>query len=79
MNTYEFELTFSLPRKSDDPEKYLEALKDKCDDAVCGIGKIGQISLLFTRESKNGGSAISSAYKDVMAAIPGSGLLKVGE
>lgn len=76
MNEYEFEFTFRLPVSSEKPEEHLEALGQYCDDAICGIGKTGEISLSFIREEKSAAAAIISAYKDVRKAIPGASIIE---
>jgi hypothetical protein len=77
MNQYEFTLTFRLENVEDNPEKYIEALgAGGCDDALVGIGKLGSISLRFTRESKGAIKAVSTAIRDVRRAIPNAALVE---
>lgn len=77
MNHYEFTLTFRLENLAENPEKYVEALgASGCDDALVGIGKLGSISLSFTRASKSAVKAVSTAIRDVKQAIPGATLIE---
>jgi hypothetical protein len=71
MNEYEFTLKFLLPAYAPDPESHLEALGEAgCDDALVGVGQRGRIALDFTREARSAFAALSSAVRDVRAAIP---------
>jgi hypothetical protein len=58
-------------------EKYLHALEENgCDDALIGLGKLGRISLNFTRQASSALQAISSAIKDVRKSMPGALLVE---
>ena len=71
MNEYEFTLKFLLPAYAPDPESHLEALGEAgCDDALVGVGQPGRIALDFIREARSAFAALSSAVRDVRAAIP---------
>jgi hypothetical protein len=73
MNAYDFVLTFSFQEPSDDPEKYVEILGENgCTDALVGIGRLGSISLDFTREAESAHEAIFSAIFDIKQSIPHS-------
>ena len=74
---YEFDLTFSLPDALENPEIYVEALGERCDDALIGIGQKGRISLSFIRQSDTDLNAVTSAIADVMRAIPGAKLIEM--
>ena len=74
---YEFDLTFSLPDALENPEIYVEALGERCDDALIGIGQKGRICLSFTRQSNTDLNAVTSAIVDVMRAIPGAKLIEM--
>jgi len=77
MNDYEFTLKFSLPDLAIGPEQYVGKLAAAgCDDALIGIGQIGRIALDFTRSADSAFKAISSAMKDVRAAIPEAQLIE---
>jgi hypothetical protein len=71
MNEYDFTLKFRLSDPDENAEKYLRALEENgCDDALVGVGKLGRISLNFTRKASNALEAITSAIKDVRKSIP---------
>jgi hypothetical protein len=73
VSAYDFELLFALPMPGDDPEQYVEALGDAgCTDALLGVGRRGQIAMMFTREAASAEAAVLSAIKDVMGAVPGA-------
>lgn len=77
MNQYDFTLTFRLSDPDENAEKYLSALEENgCDDALVGIGKLGRVSLNFTREAKSAFEAITSAITDVQRSIPGALLVE---
>ena len=77
MNEYEFTLTFTLPGTQDDPVQHIDALFEAgCDDAVVGAGTPGTISLEFNRDAASATSAIKSAIRDVVKAIPGISLVE---
>lgn len=71
MKLYEFTLKFTLPDAMTSAEEHIAALaKAGCDDALIGIGQPGRIALQFSREANTAFTAITSAIKDVKAAIP---------
>lgn len=77
MTDYEFTLKFSLPASVGDADQYIEALAVAgCDDALIGIGQNGRIALDFTRGASSAFKAISTALRDVRAAIPGAMLVE---
>lgn len=77
MTAYDFELLFALPRATDEPEQYTEALGDAgCKDALPGIGRRGWIGMMFTRQAASADEAMLSAIKDVLGAIPGARLVE---
>jgi hypothetical protein len=79
VNNYSFMLNFSLPRRDDDPEHYLDALFEAgCSDASVGTGQRGMIGLDFTRESASAEEALQSAINDVRRAIPDVTLAQAG-
>ncbi|MDZ4729934.1 MAG: DNA-binding protein [Xanthomonadales bacterium] len=72
MNQYDFTLKFRLKNPEESAEKYARVLAENgCDDALVGIGKLGRVSLNFTREATSAFAAITSAIKDVKKSIPG--------
>lgn len=77
MNEYEFTLKFSLQGAALDPNDHVDALYESgCDDAIVGVGKIGTIALDFTREAESAEAAVSSALKNIKAAIPEAKLIE---
>jgi predicted DNA-binding transcriptional regulator AlpA len=77
MKEYDFTLKFRLVDSGANAETYLHALAENgCDDALVGVGKLGRISLNFTRHASSALQAISSAVKDVRKAIPGAVLVE---
>ncbi len=77
MKEYVFTLKFRLGDPGANPETYLQALEENdCDDALVGVGKLGRISLNFTRQASSALQAISSAIKNVRNAIPGAVLVE---
>ena len=71
MGQYDFTLKFALARPDADPESFIDSLmKEGCDDALVGIGKLGRIALDFTREADSAEEAVISALGDVKRAIP---------
>jgi hypothetical protein len=77
MNQYDFTLKFRLADPEESAEKYTSALeKNGCDDALVGIGKLGRISLNFTREATSAFEAITSAIRDVRKSIPDALLIE---
>jgi len=77
MNTYEFELRFSLPTTSQNPEDFVERLAEAgCTDALVGIGQAGRLGFHFNREANSAFEAILSAVKNIKAAIPQASLVE---
>jgi len=77
MKTYEFELKFSLPKTSRNPEFFVERLGEVgCTDALVGIGQAGRIGFHFSRDAKNAFEAVLSAIKNIKKAIPEASLIE---
>lgn len=77
MKQYDFTLKFRLNNAEENAEKYIASLgQNGCDDALIGIGKLGRISLNFTREADDAFAAITSAITDVKNVIPGAVLVE---
>lgn len=71
MKEFDFELIFKLPNSKDNADIYIDKLfENGCDDATISTGKLGMISLSFSRESITAKEAINSAIEDVKNAIP---------
>lgn len=78
MTEYEFDLGFELASPEEDPEIHLgRLLEEGCDDALVGIGRRGQIGLMFGREAPTATEAVVSAIAAVKRAIPGATLDEV--
>jgi len=76
MNSFEFELIFTLDH-DENPEIYMDALYlAGCDDATVSVGEIGRISLDFNIKAVNAQSAIIDAYQKVLKAIPHADLTR---
>lgn len=77
MNTYEFELRFSLPTTTQNPEDYIGRLAEAgCTDALVGIGQAGRLAFYFTRDSNSAFEAIMSAINNIKSAIPEASLIE---
>ena len=77
MSNYEFQLTFALPARDADPDQFVDTLYEAgCDDATIGVGRVGQIGLMFNREAASAKDAIQSAIDDVLKGIPGARLIE---
>jgi len=77
MKTYEFELKFSLPNTSQNPEIFIERLAEAgCTDALVGIGQAGRLAFQFTRDANSAFEAILSAVKNIKKAIPEASLIE---
>lgn len=73
MSTFDFVLRFRLPKSSDHPEAFVEAIQNSaCADATVGVGQMGSISLDFTRSGTSEDAAMAQACVDVLQAIPGA-------
>ena len=78
MKNYNFVLAFSLRDSDDNSENYIEALGENgCTDASVGMGRLGRISLDFTREAQSATEAIFSAITDVERSIPNAKLTRI--
>jgi len=77
MNTYEFTLSFSLPRTLTQ-EEAAEVIygAPETNDALVGIGINQQISLQFERVSESAVAAILEVIKDVKQLLPGIHLIE---
>jgi hypothetical protein len=70
MRTYEFTLNFTLSNSEQDPAELVENLYGEgCSDALLGIGRLGQLSLMFAREANSAQWAVFSAIKDVQSVV----------
>lgn len=77
MKTYEFELKFSLPKSSQNPDIFVERLGEAgCTDALVGVGRVGRIAFHFTREANNAFEAVLSAVKIIKKVIPEARLIE---
>ena len=77
MNTYEFELKFSLPKSSPDPDYFVERLAETgCTDALVGIGQTGRIAFHFARDANSAFEAVLSAVNNIKKAIPEATLIE---
>ncbi|MBN2824528.1 MAG: hypothetical protein JXQ76_04320 [Campylobacterales bacterium] len=77
MRAFDFELIFKLPSSSDNAQDYIDSLFEHgCDDATISSGKLGMISLSFSREAQTASTAIKSAIEDVQKAIPNASLVE---
>jgi len=77
MRAFDFELIFKLPSSSDNAQSYIDSLfENGCDDATISSGKLGMISLSFSREAQTASNAIKSAIDDVKKAIPNASLVE---
>ena len=78
MRDYEFDLRFRLANPDEDPESHLgRLLEEGCDDSTVGIGRLGRIALMFTREAPTAREAVLSAIGAAKRAIPGAVLIEV--
>lgn len=72
---YTFTLKYRLSETDDDHEALIGRLGEAgCDDALVGVGQPGRLALAFTREADSAELALTSALRDVKAAIPGATL-----
>lgn len=77
MNEYDFSLRFDTSAVGCGPEECVERLAaGGCDDAVIGIGIPGRIALDFIREAATAEAALSTAIRDVLAALPRARLIE---
>ena len=78
MDTFDFTLTFALPKRGGSPEDFLDALFDAgCDDALVGTGMPGSIALNFSRTAQSAENAIRQAVSDVLKALPDAVLIEL--
>ena len=73
---YAFTLKYQLPDDDsvDDVVERLGAIG--CDAALVGIGRVGRLSLDFTREATSAEAALVSALSDVKRAVPSANLIE---
>jgi predicted DNA-binding transcriptional regulator AlpA len=77
MKTFEFELKFSLPKTSQNPDFFVERLAETgCTDALVGIGQAGRIAFHFARDANSAFEAILSAVNNIKKAIPEATLIE---
>lgn len=77
MKTYEFELKFSLPGSSQNPDYFVERLAETgCTDALVGIGQTGRIAFHFARDALSALEAVLSAVNNIKKAIPEAKLIE---
>jgi len=77
MNTFDFELKFSLPETSQNPAFFIDQLGAVgCTDALIGIGQAGRIAFHFTRDANSAFEAVLSAIKNIRQAIPEANLIE---
>lgn len=70
VNTYQFELVYSL-KPGEDPAQYIGALIDAgCDDFTPAIGQLGTIGLMFHKDALSASMAVAQAITQVEKAIP---------
>jgi hypothetical protein len=78
VSEYEFDMHLTLADPDEDPEIHLgRLLAEGCDDSLAGIGRRGQIGLMFGREAPTAREAVLSAIAAVRRAIPGATLEEV--
>lgn len=77
MKTYEFELKFSLPRSSQNPDYFVERLAETgCTDALVGIGQTGRVAFHFARDAQSALEAVLSAVNNIKTAVPEATLIE---
>lgn len=75
MKTYEFELKFSLPKTSQNPDFFVERLAETgCTDALVGIGQTGRIAFHFARDANSAFEAVLSAVNNIKKNNSGSNI-----
>lgn len=76
MNNYQFKLIFQI-NPNENAENYLDLLFEAgCDDALFGLGRLGNLGAEFTREADSAFNAIKTAIEDVTKVIPHAKLIK---
>jgi hypothetical protein len=79
VTAYDFELSFALPPDDSDIDDLADRLFESgCDDATLGVGLMGHVALMFTRESGSARDAVLGALADVRRAIPDARLEEAG-
>lgn len=74
---YAFTLKYQLPDGDDSVDEVVERLGAAgCDDALVGTGRVGHLSLDFTREATSAEAALVSALSDVKRAAPSARLIE---
>ena len=74
---YTFTLKYQLRDGNDSVDDVVERLgATGCNDALFGTGRIGQLSLEFTREATSAEAALVSALLDVKHAVPSVKLIE---
>lgn len=74
---YRFTLKYQLCDGDQSLDDVVELLgASGCDDALVGIGRVGHLSLDFTREATSAGAALVSALSDVKRAVPSAKLIE---
>lgn len=77
MKEFDFKLIFKLEDGNQNSNEYLDVLfENGCDDATISTGRLGMISLSFTRVAINLLEAVKSAINNVQKAIPTAKLIK---
>lgn len=67
---YTFTLKYQLRDGNDSVDDVVERLgATGCNDALVGIGRVGHLSLEFTREATSAENALVSALLDVKRAV----------
>jgi hypothetical protein len=78
MTTYDFTLRVALPALAPVSDELIDRLYEAgCDDALLGIGRVGQVAFDFAREAVSARDALVSAIRDVGRGAPGSILIEV--
>lgn len=77
MTEYTFTLKYQLPDGNDSVDDVVERLGAiGCDDALVGVGRVGRLSLEFTREATSAEAALVNALSDLKRAVPSAKLIK---
>lgn len=75
---FQFTMKFDLGSGSRSTDEIVERLGAAgCDDATVGLGRVGRVALLFTREAPTPELAIETALTDVRTALPEAELLEI--
>ncbi len=74
---YTFTLKYELRDGDDSVDDVVERLGAiGCNDALVGIGRVGRLSLEFTREVASAEAALVNALSDVKRAVPSAKLIE---